>query len=75
MTSGAPGLAMPAFLAGDVDHPSAEELLVVEGEAGDAADQRPLDDVGRVEPAAEADFEDAGVGRRAREGEEARPPW
>ena len=33
-------------------------------------DQRVLDDVGRIEPAAEPDLEDAGVGRRAREGEE-----
>ena len=31
-----------------------------------------VDDVGRVEPAAEPDLEDAGVGRRAGEGEEAR---
>ena len=38
--------------------------------AGDPADQRALDDVGRVEPAAEPDFDDAGVGGRAREGEE-----
>ena len=39
-------------------------------ELGDAADQRALDDVGRVEPAAEADLDDAGVGGRAGEGEE-----
>ena len=34
------------------------------------ADQRALDDIGRIEPAAEAHLEDAGVGGRAREGEE-----
>ena len=44
--------------------------LVIEAEAGDPADQRRFDDVGRVEPSAEADLEDAGVGRRAGEGEQ-----
>ena len=48
----------------------AEELLMVEREVGDAGDQRLVDDIGRIEPAAEPDFEDAGVGRRPREGEQ-----
>ena len=43
---------------------------MVEREVGDAGDQRALDDVGRIEPAAEPDLEDAGVGGRARESEE-----
>ena len=43
---------------------------MIEAELGDAADERRGDDVGRVEPAAEADLDDAGVGRCAREGEE-----
>ena len=30
----------------------------------------PVDDIGRVEPAAEPDLEQAGVGGRAREGED-----
>ena len=53
--------------------PVAEELLMVEREIGDPGDQRTLDDVGRVEPAAEPDLEDAGVGRRPGKGEDARP--
>ena len=46
-----------------------EELLVVDAEAA-MPDARAVDDVGRVEPAAEADLDDARVGGRAREGEE-----
>ena len=47
----------------------AEELLVIEREIGDPGDQRPFDDVGGIEPSAEPNLEDAGVGRRSREGE------
>ena len=43
--------------------------MMVVAELGDAADQRRLDDVGRVEPAAQPDLDDAGVGGRAGEGE------
>ena len=58
------------LLGGDRLEPGAEEELVVEAELGDAADGGRGDDVGGVEPAAEADLDDAGVGRRARESEE-----
>ena len=70
MTSGTPGLAIPAFSAAMSSIRLAEELLVVDPELGDAADGRRGDDVGRVEPSAEADLDDAGVGRDARESEE-----
>ena len=43
---------------------------MVHAELGDAARDRRGDDVGRVEPAAQPDLDDAGVGGRAREGEE-----
>ena len=69
-TSGTPGLGDAGLLGGDLREARAEELLMVEAERGDAADQRPLDDVGRVEPAAEPDLDDAGVGGRSRESEE-----
>ena len=58
------------FLRGDLLEPVAEKGGVVEAELGDAADGRGADDVGRVEPPAETDLDDAGVGRRARESEE-----
>ena len=43
---------------------------MIEREAGDAAHRGAIDDVGRVEPAAEPDLENAGVGGRARKGQE-----
>ncbi len=58
------------FLGGDLLERVAEEGVMVVAELGDAADERRGDDVGRVEPAAEPDLDDAGVGGRAREGEE-----
>ena len=58
------------FLGGDLLDRVAEEGLMVDAELGDAADDRRGDDVGRVEPAAEPDLDDAGVGGRAGEGEE-----
>ena len=45
---------------------------MIEAEVGDPADQRALDDVGRVEPAAEPDFENAGIGGGPRKGEDGR---
>src|SRR6185369_14459591 len=45
-------------------------MLVVQAEAGNSGHQRMFDYVGRVEAAAEADLQDAGVGRRSCEGEE-----
>jgi len=50
----------------------AEELLMIEREIRDSGNGRMLDDVGRVQAAAEPDFEDAGIRRRAREGENRR---
>ncbi len=70
------------LLGGDLGDCVAEERLMVDAELGDAADQRRGDDVGRVQPAAKADFDDAGIGRmfgkgkeghRRRHLEEARP--
>ena len=60
------------FLSGNVRQTVTEELLMVERKVGDAGDERMLDDVGRVEPAAETDLEDAGVGGRSRERHERR---
>jgi hypothetical protein len=53
----------------------AQKGLMIEPELGDAADQRPLDHVGGVEPATEADLDDAGIGRVPAESEERRLPW
>ena len=60
------------FLGGDLLERAAEIGLMVEREAGDRGDQRAVDDVGRVEAAAEPDFEDQGVGGHALEREERR---
>ena len=46
----------------DVGQAVAEKLLMIEREVGDAGDQRMLDDIGRIESAAEPDFQNAGVG-------------
>ena len=54
------GLDDAGFFAGDRCQRVAELLRVVEADAGDDADVR-LADVGRVEPAAEADFEHGSV--------------
>ena len=43
---------------------------MIERKGGDRRNQRPLDNVGRIEPSAEADLEDAGIGGRARERED-----
>ena len=61
---------MPAFSPAISARLEPEELLVVDAERGDPADQRPLDDIGRVEPAAEPDFDHGSVGGRSRKGEE-----
>ena len=58
------------FLGGDGGERVAEHLLVIEPDAGDSARRRSLDDIGRVEPAAKANFEDHGVGWLAREGKD-----
>ena len=48
----------------------AEMLLMVEADRGDPAYGRTFDDIGGVEPAAQADFKDHRIGGLAREGEE-----
>ena len=58
------------FLPRDRADVGPEKMLMVEAEAGDAGHRRMLNDVGRVEAAAEAHFEKTGVGRRTREGEQ-----
>jgi hypothetical protein len=45
-------------------------MLVIEAKAGDSRQQRPLDDIGGVEPAAEPDLQDGGVGWIPREGKQ-----
>ena len=49
-----------------------QELFVIDAECSNAAHQRVGDHVGRIQPAAKADFENAGIGRRAGKGEESR---
>ena len=72
MTSGTPCLAMPAFSAAMSGRFGTEKLLMIEREVGDAGDERAFDHVGRIQPAAQTDFQDAGVGGRTRKGEECR---
>ena len=43
---------------------------MIERKGGDGRNQRPLDNIGRIEPSAEPDLEQAGIGRRARERED-----
>ena len=46
-----------------------QELLMIEGKARYARHQRPFNDVGRIQPAAESNFEDAGISSGPGEGE------
>ena len=55
------------FLGGDFFHRVAEEVMMIHRQAGNHARQRTFDDVGGVEPAAEADFEENNIGRTPRE--------
>ena len=55
------------LFGGDFFERVAEKFAVVERQPGDDARQRPVDDIGGVEPAAEPDFEQQHVGRIARE--------
>ena len=61
MTTGTPGLIVPAFSAAIAASVVAELGLVVEVDRGDRRDQR-RDDVGRVEAAAESHLHDGEVG-------------
>src|SRR5205085_10484576 len=63
------GLGDRRFFRSDFGETRAEEMLVVEPDARDSADQRAFDYVGRVEPAAEPHFEKASVGWRSGERE------
>ncbi len=58
------------FLGGDAFERVAEEGVMIVAQLGDGADQRRRDDVGRVEPAAEPDLDDRGIGWGAGESEE-----
>ena len=51
------------FLGRNLGERLAKILLMVEADAGDAGDERAGDDVGRVEPAAKPDLEDAASAR------------
>ena len=61
---------MPAFSPAIALMSSPRYLLVIEIDRRDDGDGRPVDDVGRVELAAEAHFQDQRVGLVAREGEQ-----
>ena len=43
---------------------------MIETQAGDTANQRAFDDVGRIEPSAETDFENAGIRSLSRESQD-----
>ena len=64
------GLGDRRFLLRDDQRVGAEELLVVDAERGDPAHRRTVDDVGGIQPAAEADLDDARIGWGPRESEE-----
>ena len=61
---------IPAFSPAIIGDGLAEELLMVEGDGRDDRDERPADDVGGIEPAAESGLEQQDVGRSPREREE-----
>ena len=63
------GLRDARLFGGDLADGVAEELAVVEAQAGDAADKRSLNDVGRVENATQPDLDDGQVGRGLRHGD------
>lgn len=57
------------LLAGDLFGGVPKEALMIDAKLGDAGNEWAGDDVGRVEPAAQADLDNAGVGRGTGEGE------
>ena len=65
-----PRLGNAGFLAGNLLKRIAKKGLVIDAELRDAGNERAYDDVGRVEPSAEPNLNDAGIGRGAGEGEE-----
>ena len=60
------------FFGGNAFDPVAEEPFVIDPDIRNAADERAREDVRRIEPAAEPDFDHAGIGLVPREGEEGR---
>ena len=60
----------PGLLAGDLGHGVAQELGVVDRDGGDRGERGARDDVGGVEPAAEAHLQERVVRRSPREGQE-----
>ena len=62
----------PGLFPSDRADSVAKECLMIEGNRRDRSDGGTAQDVGRIEPAAEADFEQRNVGRDAGEGEECR---
>ena len=72
-TTGMPGLMMPAFSKAIVAERVAEMLLVIEADRRDGAGHR-SDDVGGVEPAAEADLDHRDLDAGAAEQLERRSP-
>ena len=68
--SGNPGLEDAGLLARDVGERDAQLVGVIHRDRHDHVERRPRDNVGGVEPAAETDFQDDGVGRMLGEGQE-----
>ena len=68
--AGGAGLEDARLLARNLGHGGAELVGVVEGDRRDDAQRRPGDDIGGVEPPAETDLEDHGVGGGLGEGQE-----
>ena len=66
------GFQNPGLLAGDRSDGIAEECLVIERNRRDRGDRGAAHDISRVEPAAQPDFEQHDVGRRAGKGEKGR---
>ena len=62
MTAGTPGLRMPAFSRGDLGERGAQLVGMIHGDRRDDAERGARDDVGGVEPAAEADLQDQRIG-------------
>jgi hypothetical protein len=70
--TGTPGLMMPAFSPAIASERVAEIAFVVHRDRADQRERRPVDDVGRIEPAAEPGLEQQPVRRDAGKGEEGR---
>ena len=69
--AGVAALEDAGLLIGDLLERVAEKLGVVDRDAGDDGGERMIDHIGRVQPAAEADFQQQHIGRMAREQQQA----